>query len=417
MSQATASTHTEPEPGELEHTSGCADVPELTRLRYFHGRPLSALDLRREQAYQLDKARLRNRLHHGWGIICGLGIELVPKGPCDPCDDPQDTLVLRILPGAAIDCDGNEIVVRKARDVTVETLLGEAVVERLRKEPATVFLSLCFHEELIDPSRPLLTAGCDPVPACEYGRVRESYRVCASTTRPNRGPACEPCCGGCAGGDRCLELAAITRFEPGTEFEATDLDLSGRRPLARHDLAEISAINWAHGATYSREGATALFADGIEVRFSRPVQVASLRPGVVELTVVDAGGGRAAGMYDMQGAFVVAPDAGPLTDRFVFHSTTDETLQHGDRVVIRIRGDFIVDECCRAVDANHVGGGVPTLAESPAQPVEPPGGPPCDPRPSGNGNEGGEFVSWVFVAQKHPNGPADGYDDPKGGKS
>jgi hypothetical protein len=402
------------EPGESEHPSGCAAVPELARLRYFHGRALSALDLRREQAFHLEKDRLRNRLLHGWGIVCGLELEVLPPAEPELCDDGPDKLVLRLHPGAAIDCGGNEIVVRRARKITVDSLLGEAELERLRNEPADVYLSLCFHEELIDPSRPLLGGGCEPVPDCEYGRVRETYRICASTIRPDPGPACEPCCGGCGCDGSCIELAAIRCMRPGAEFEPDQLDLSSRRPLAVHDLAEISAINWVHGATYSREGATALFSNGIEVRFSRPVQVASLRPAVVELTVIEAGGGRAAGIYNMQGRFVGLPEDDWLTDRFVFQSTTDETLQYGDRVMISIRGDFIVDECCRAVDGNHLGGAVPTLDTYPAEPVWVPKGPACPPRPSGNGTEGGEFESWVFVQTRHGGDSGDGYDQEKG---
>jgi hypothetical protein len=377
--------------------TACGDVPDFTRLRYFHGRALGALDLRREQAYHLEKARLRNRLLHGWGIVCGLGVEVVPKQPCDPDDDTPSASVLIVQPGAALDSHGNEIVVRNPREVVLNTLLSEDERRQLCEQPATVYLSLCFHEQPIDPSRPLLAAECEPVAACEYGRVLETYRICASTTRPDPGPACEPCCGAC--GSRCLELAAICDFDPAAPAESWQLDLSGRRPLARHDLAEISAINWVHGATYTRESATTLLADGIEVRFSRPVQVASLREQVVELTTIEAGGGRSAGMYNVDGEFVGLPDD-ELTDRLVFRSTTDETLQYGDRVMITIRGDFILDECCRAVDANHIGGHVPTLDDCPAEPAHRRRGPHCPPRPSGNGTEGGEFVSWIFVQER-----------------
>jgi hypothetical protein len=408
VTTATETHQTKPEPAKPEHhSSGCAAVPELTRLRYFHGRGLSALDLRREQSFHVEKHRLHNRLAHGWGIVCGLDVEVVAKEPCDPCDESPDELVIKVHPGSAIDCNGNEIVVRHAREVSVDALLGEEAVKRLRDDPATVYVSICFHEELIDPTRPLLTSGCEPVPACEYGRVCETYRVCASTTRPDPGPACEPCCGGCGCGDACLEVVAITCFKPGEELGADQLDLSGRRTLALHDLAEITAVNWVHGAIYTREDATKLFAEGIEVRFSRPIQIASLRRGVLDVTVVEAGGGRAAGMYDMQGEFRDLP-ADKLTDRFVWRSTTDETLQYGDRIIVRIRGDFIVDECCRAVDGNHLGGAVPALDELPVEPIEQPPGPACPPRPSGNGTEGGEFVSWVFVQDRHT------YDQPKG---
>jgi hypothetical protein len=377
--------------------TACGDVPGFTRLRYFHGRALGALDLRREQAYHLEKARLRNRLLHGWGIVCGLDVEVVPKQPCDPDDDTPSASVLVVQPGAALDSHGNEIVVRNPREVVLNALLSEDERRRLCEQPATVYLSLCFHEQPIDPSRPLLAAECEPVAICEYGRVLETYRICASTKRPDPGPACEPCCGAC--GSRCLELAAIVDFDPAAAAESWQLDFGGRRPLARHDLAEISAINWVHGATYTRESATALLAEGIEVRFSRPVQVASLREQVVELTTIEAGGGRSAGMYNVDGEFVGLPDD-ELTDRFVFHSTTDETLQYGDRVMITIRGDFILDECCRAVDANHIGGHVPTLDDCPAEPAHRPRGPRCPPRRSGNGTEGGEFVSWIFVQER-----------------
>ena len=51
-------------------TDGCGDLPELARLRYFHGQPLGAHDLRREQslpprqgpAAQPAAARLGDRL-------------------------------------------------------------------------------------------------------------------------------------------------------------------------------------------------------------------------------------------------------------------------------------------------------------------------------------------------------------------
>jgi hypothetical protein len=112
-------------------------------------------------------------------------------------------------------------------------------------------------------------------------------------------------------------------------------------------------------------------------------------------------------MYDMQGEFDDLP-GDKLTDRFVWRSTTDETLQYGDRIIIRIRGDFIVDECCRAVDGNHLGGAVPSLEELSVEPIEEPPGPPCPSRRSGNGTEGGEFISWVFVQDRHS------YDQSKG---
>lgn len=393
----TAVTHAIPtEVREVPSVPGCGDVGERARLRYFHGRALSALDLRREQAYHVEKARLHNRLLHGWGIVCGLDIEIAPEKDCDPTDDDRDATTLIVSPGAALDCHGNDVIVRTERRLVLERLLSEDDRRSLGEKPQTVWLTLCYRERPIDPTRPLLASGCDPVPDCEYGRVCETYAICASTTRPDPGPACEPCCGGC--GEPCIELAAILDYTPGKPAAAEQVDLRGRRGLALHPFATIAALNWVHGATYTREDATTLLATGIEVRFSRPVQSASVRDGVVELTTIEAGGGRSAGVYNVEGQLDVAPKA--LTDRLVFRSTGAETLQYGDRVVIRIRGDLILDECCRAVDANNIGGTVPLLDERPSEPAYAPDGPACPPRPSGNGTEGGEFVSWIFVQDR-----------------
>jgi hypothetical protein len=375
---------------------GCAGVGVFSRLRYFHGQPLGALDLRREQAYHLDKDRLRNRLLHGWGIVCGLEVQADGKAPCPPGEEDPGTSEVVVLPGAAIDCAGNEIVVRHRRPVRVSALLDPAVLERLRQQPATVYLTLCYREVLADPMRPLLAGGCEPAPSCEYARVVETYQICASPVRPDPGPACEPCCGAC--GDPCLELAAITDFDPAVPVRQDQLDLGGRRRLARHAYATITGIGWVHAATYSREDANALLDAGLEVRLSRGVQVASLLPGVVELTGVEAGGGRSGEIFNIEGEFVGLPATG-LTDHFRYRRTTGETLQFGDRLLITVRGDFILDECCRALDGNHLGGAVPPSAAATYTPVRAPD-PVCPPRPSGDGVEGGDFVSCLYVAKR-----------------
>jgi hypothetical protein len=379
--------------GEVD---GCAGVGVFSRLRYFHGQPLGALDLRQEQAYHLQKDRLRNRLLHGWGIVCGLDVRVSTEAYCRSEDkDPASTEVV-VLRGAAIDCAGNEIVVRQPRPVPLSTLLSADDLQRLHKQPATVYLTLCYREVLADPMRPLLAGGCEPAPSCEYGRVVETYQICASTTAPDPGPACEPCCGAC--GDPCLELVAIIGFDPAQPVQDDQLDFSGRRRLARHTYPQITEINWVHGATYSLADANGLLDTGLEVWLSRPVHAASLRPGVVELTWLDLGGGRRGGIYNIEGTFVDLPQTG-LVDHFKYKRMTGETLQPADRVVITVRGDFILDECCHALDGNHVGGSVPVSAAATYQPLRTSDAI-CEPRPSGDGIEGGDFTSWIYVAEK-----------------
>ncbi len=351
---------------------GCAAIPELTRLRYFHGQPLSAVDLRREQAYHLEKARLHNRLLHGWGVVCGLDVRATPSpDDCRPEDDDPTTTEVIVLPGTAIDCAGAEIVVRHPRPVFLSRLLSADTLDKLHAKPGTVYVTLCYREVLCDPSRPLLAHGCEPPPGCEYARVVESFQICASTTPPDQGPDCEPCCGSC--GDRCLLLVAVHDVDPAVKITDAQLDPSGRRLLALHPFAQVTAVNWVHDATYSLEDADRLLDEGLEVTFSRPVQVGSLLPGVVELTAVDRGGGRSGSIYNVEGEFHGL--TGELTDRFVYRRNTDERLNPADRVIVTVRGDFIVDECCRAVDGNHVGGAVPVSASAAYQPQSAPARP------------------------------------------
>jgi hypothetical protein len=391
-------THTETKP--YGHTipcghDGCGTVGEFSRLRYFHGQPLSAMDLRREQAYYIDKARLHNRLLHGWGVVCGLDVRVTPKENCLPDEKDRTSTEVIVMPGSAIDCLGNEIVVRHPRPVYLSQLLSAADLEQLHKKPAPVYLTLCYRELLVDPTRPLLTNGCEPSPDCEYARVVESFQICASTTRPEGGPECEPCCGAC--GDRCLEIAAVTDFDPEAAVSQDQIDESGRRRIVLHPFPQITEINWVHGGTYSSADADALLNDGLEFKLSRPVRTATLRQGVVSLTWITGGRGIAGLTLNIEGDFKDLPST-PYTDSFIYRRTTGEHLNEADQVVVTVHGDFILDKCCKALDGNHVGGGVPVSGSAKYKPQSPPDLP-CGPRPSGDGVEGGDFVSWIYVAK------------------
>ena len=74
---------------------------------------------------------------------------------------------------------------------------------------------------------------------------------------------------------------------------------------------------------------------------------------------------------------------------------TSPLVDRGDPAAVT-PGELDLDGQPRALDGNHVGGGVPVTA-SDYTPVEPLVTPSCPPRPSGDGTEGGDFVSWVYV--------------------
>jgi hypothetical protein len=128
---------------------------------------------------------------------------------------------------------------------------------------------------------------------------------------------------------------------------------------------------------------------------SRGVRVDTLRAGVVELTAIESDSGRSGSIYNIEGEFDALPSDG-LVEEFTYRRVTGETLQLGDRLLVTVRGDFVLDECCRALDGNHIGGGVPVTA-SDYTPVEALVTRNCPPRPSGDGTEGGDFVSWLYV--------------------
>src|SRR3546814_5938823 len=117
----------------------CDDVPrELPQ--YFTGRVLTARDLRDEQGYVLSRLRLRNRLFHGWGVVCGLDVCYHPDPPC------RDRYVV-VEPGIAIDCCGNDIFV--CEPCVVEIPRSEEHTSELQSLMRTSYALLCLKQKKI----------------------------------------------------------------------------------------------------------------------------------------------------------------------------------------------------------------------------------------------------------------------------
>jgi hypothetical protein len=77
-----------------------SDFRPLKRINYFSSRQLTAEDFQVEQQYSLERFRRHNRFLHGFGLVCGLRVD-------------QKGTIIRIEPGLALDCLGNEIVVNE----------------------------------------------------------------------------------------------------------------------------------------------------------------------------------------------------------------------------------------------------------------------------------------------------------------
>jgi hypothetical protein len=443
---------------DLMHTgASCGHVPEFTRLAYFHGQMLGARDLQTEQSYFREKLKLHNRCLHGYGTVCGL--KVIPE-PSEPECEPQNTVALsklearladlkrkikeaeqggnhdlakslraeaegiirelervskgshmtetptrvRIEHGLALDCEGNELVVRYPLSVDLWQEMSPDDRKRVKPEGQTLYLSICYCPLPVDPVRPVLLDLCGASSECVHGKVRDAIRVTVTVDPPKEDERCETCCGPCE--EACLLLARITGFKPGQPLSDGQIENHARRMIGTYPFTTITGINWTHGAEYTAHEAKNILGTndpngGIVIRFSKPVLTETITRGVVDLWVIEGGGGRRANIYNMEGDYVNLPT--PTTTWVRFRQTSDETLQEGDRVLITVRTCFILDTCCRPVDGAHVGGRVPILpdyeendrSETYGACVHPPlrfGS-----WTSGSGTPGGAFESWFFV--------------------
>jgi hypothetical protein len=329
------------------------------------------------------------------------------------CKERKPLHLVRVTCGAAIDCDGNDIILHRDRVIDVFGLLKPSERDQLADGgPHTVYLSACYEECGREPTRPFATDECATTNACQMARIAEGARLTATLTPPDQHERCDPCCSCCT--DSCIALAtlAVSRDEP---VAADDIDHAIRRRFGLYDATVITGINWQHGATYSAQSANGILGTkdkqgGIEITFSRPVHVSTITPGTVELLRITGGRGLSGVIAAMEGEFVDLPADGTV-DRIRYRDATGETVQPKDRIMIIVRAPFLLDRCCRPVEGLHTGGRVPRLklnteTDKRARAEEAEAGqnhpeicahPPHGPMPwttSGPGN----FESWFWVA-------------------
>ena len=177
----------------------CVDVCPPVRNRYFYGKMLDVFHFELEQQYFNSKRWLLNRLVSGYGVLCGLNVQLT--------SDYQSVVV---TPGIAIDKCGHEIVVCQlseslllpsppAKDPptgtqpsgnapsttgTNLTAAGAPVVSPRGNGPNPggegwdcgkfMHVSICYHECQGDPV-PAMGGDCDTHGLCSPGSIREKY--------------------------------------------------------------------------------------------------------------------------------------------------------------------------------------------------------------------------------------------------
>jgi hypothetical protein len=389
-------------------TTGLSELPDFLRLTYFHGQMLAATDFQGEQAYFVEKLRLRNRCLHGYGVACGLRVSPVrSENECDSGPDEHQPRVT-LHPGVALDRLGNEIVIRRDRPVELLPLLSAQDQDNFH-EGHSIYLCVEYCERATRPTRGVYADSCGGAADCEYGWWQDSYRIRVTLDPPDNDGCADPCCEPCRDHDPCLLLARIDDVREGQQVPEEAIHLGVRRPLGRYWFTTITGANWQHGGHYTPEQAAEILGThdedgGLRVDFSKDVHARSLARGVVDIQVAEGGRGRHADTYFLDGRLEGLADE-PFTRRLRWRQTSGETLQNGDRVLITVHTPFILDRCCRPVDGAHVGGRVPPLPGTyrvhpePDFCTTPPSG--AGPWTSGTGTGAGVFESWFFVRENH----------------
>lgn len=141
----------------------------LERNRYYHGRLLTAADFETEQEYNRSAKRTGNRLLHGVGVICGLGVSV----------GKDDTIL--ISSGAALDYDGNEIIVPEPVLRKLPMLRGYSEM----KAGGNAWLCLKYAEKASEPVTVLRGNPQGNEGNRQFNKVKEEFELYLSSETPD----------------------------------------------------------------------------------------------------------------------------------------------------------------------------------------------------------------------------------------
>lgn len=261
----------------MQHESvECDALRSFSRPRYFYGQLLDVRHFESEQAYFKRKQWMHNRLVDGFGVVCGLDVQLG--------DDDHSVVV---MPGLALDKQGREIVVptrskplaipsRPAPDPAATGASNGGNYGKNAEEPCEddwVHLVVCYEECKTDPE-PVMAGGCDSTSRCSPGAIREGYSL---SLQPGRAPdipvdsvipglikgnsvnyralvewVSSPC--DCDGGPGCITLANIHLPAADKTLELSDIDIAVRPIVYGLDLLWELLLALSHETPTRRGG-------------------------------------------------------------------------------------------------------------------------------------------------------------------
>ncbi len=223
---------TEPCAGEGH---SCEGFGVQERPRYFPRQLITPGELTLEADYFRDRLRRHNVYLHGWGVVCGALVCVVPAGPglnsgrghdlrhgvaqIGGGDGDTEPWVVCVQPGYILGPYGDEILIDCPRTVHLRVATTSGCASDAADDLSDPWCSEVYVDR---PAGPLFVAvryrqfqtrlvraqpagcGCDDS-QCEYSRYRDGYEIgildeCRLERRPTRArgappvnPACPPC--------------------------------------------------------------------------------------------------------------------------------------------------------------------------------------------------------------------------------
>lgn len=163
---------------------GGSDLVALERTRFYPRQLVGPEDFTQDQTYFRERDRRHNRMLHGWGIVCGVGV----RGGEEPCK-------VTVAPGYVLGPYGDEIVVDRAVEFDV-CASGPATdpcggadpwctdVRSRYQEGQPLYLAIRATQR---DTRPVRATGCDcgcEDETCVYSRIADGYELAALTELP-----------------------------------------------------------------------------------------------------------------------------------------------------------------------------------------------------------------------------------------
>lgn len=396
------------QPHESSHPRECdvCKVPSFLRNNYFHGKLLSPRDLKAEQEYFNEKRWLINRMILGWGIVCGL--EVAVENGC-----------VFIKPGLALDCCGHELLICERQSLHskkfTEALEGESRGSYGSYEP--VRWALCLEYQECKSETVKISNSCDDEQG-EYNRIRDHYRLVIKRF-DDACPAdqTDDCCpypgldqrksiheallekaGECSKCKECeCVLLATGTVEFGPQEPQIKLDqdywkyrrlvytnprLAGLIRCFNKDLAHITNINWRPSGRYEvDEFLDLLTRDHLEISFDQPLRHHTVTdPRTFRVSIylpIDEGSCPVHVLIPVERIEYYGNTAVYYFD----HECIEYQLRRACRrlkkpaeVELVLHGSMVLDTKGRALDAELI-----------------------EKLPTGNGVEGGEFITYFTV--------------------